>query len=83
MEDSYKGGYVEINGHDFTLPLGEFRTPKITTSDYYEDGFKAGKQEGIREVVEWLRQYAIRGGRVQLEYVLIDLDVHSPYGKPS
>ncbi len=44
-----------------------------------EISFKAG----IREVVEWFRQYAIHGSKVQLEDVLIDLKAHSPYGNPN
>ena len=52
---------------EISFPLGE------------KQGFKAG----IREVVEWLRQYAIHGSKVPLEVVLVDLEAHSPYGKPS
>lgn len=52
-------------------------TPLLKEGEQYE----RIKQEGIREVVEWLRQYSIHGKRVALEIVLIDLDAHSPYGK--
>lgn len=44
-----------------------------------EVSFKAG----MREVAEWLRQYAIHGSKVPLEDVLADLETHSPYGKPN
>ena len=38
---------------------------------------------GIREVVEWLKEYAIHGGKVPLHLVLDDIETHSPFGKPN
>lgn len=39
--------------------------------------------KAIREVVEWLEQYAIDGGKVSLNAVLEDIRIHSIYGKPN
>lgn len=37
------------------------------------------RKAGVKEVVEWLKQYAIHGGNTPLDTVLIDLKEHSPY----
>jgi len=39
------------------------------------------RREVIEEIMHWLQQYAIHGGRVPLDDVLDDLRIHSPYGK--
>ena len=52
-------------------------------SELEENYLLKWKQEGIREVVEWLRGYAEHGGEMPLSSVLIDLEAHSPYGKPN
>ena len=40
-----------------------------------EISFKAG----IKEVVEWLQEYAIHGGEIPLKSVLEDIETHSPF----
>lgn len=40
------------------------------------------RKAGIREVMEWLRQYSIHGSKMPLATVIDDLETHSPYGKP-
>ena len=40
-----------------------------------EISFKAG----IKEVVEWLQEYAIHGGEIPLKSVLVDIETHSPF----
>ena len=40
-----------------------------------EISFKAG----IKEVVEWLQEYAIHGGEIPLKSVLEDIETHSSF----
>ena len=40
-----------------------------------EISFKAG----IKEVMEWLQEYAIHGGEIPLKSVLEDIETHSPF----
>ena len=44
-----------------------------------EISFKLGKQEGRKEVVEWLQEYAIHGGEIPLKSVLEDIETHSSF----
>jgi hypothetical protein len=55
---------------------------KLTDKQLY-DRELAARQEGIREVVGWLEQYAIHGGKTPLSLVLDDLKTHSLYGNPN
>ena len=38
-----------------------------------------GKKLGIKEVVGWLREYAVYSGRIPLNLVLEDMRAHSPF----
>ena len=44
-----------------------------------EISFPLGRQEGRKEVVEWLQEYAIHGGEIPLKSVLEDIETHSPF----
>lgn len=50
---------------------------------YTEEIITKTRQATLREVMEWLRQYAIHGSQITLEWVLDDLEIHSPYGNHS
>ena len=61
----------------FKAGFNEALNTVVATREYDE-----GEHAGRKEVVEWFRQYAIHGGKMVLEDVIIDLEAHSPYGKP-
>ena len=39
------------------------------------------KKQGVIELLNWLKEYAVHGNKVMLEDVLIDIKAHSPYGQ--
>ena len=45
----------------------------------FSKGETQGIQKGRKEVVEWLKEYAIHGGKAPLKTVLLDMEVHSPF----
>ena len=80
-EISFKAGY-ESGWNDNKPYLPDDNEPWDREQTVFEDGKKAGRQEGRKDVVEWLRQYAIHGGKIPLSSVIEDLETHSPYCNP-
>jgi hypothetical protein len=46
-----------------------------------EQSFKDQKDKAVKEVIKWLMDYSIHGGKENLENVLIDMRAHSKYQK--
>lgn len=40
------------------------------------------REEGWVDVIQWLKEYAIHSGKVELNSVLADIEAHSPFYKP-
>jgi len=60
---------------------------KIVTDEQIEadeDVANLNYLNGRKEVMDWLKEYAVHGGNISLRNVLLDMEVHSPFmNKPS